>query len=154
MSEPYRQPSGWYPQGTVYRYWDGSGWTEHTAPITQDLPPDIAAATPSAAAPAPAYDAMPAPPRFYPPPPPPSYGYVAPKSPGLALLASFFIPGLGTMINGEVGKGVGILVGYIVSCILVVVVIGLAGMLGFWIWGMVDAYRGAQRWNARHGILS
>jgi hypothetical protein len=23
-----------------------------------------------------------------------------------------------------------------------------------WIWGLVDAYQGAQRWNARHGILS
>jgi hypothetical protein len=23
-----------------------------------------------------------------------------------------------------------------------------------WIWGMVDAYQGAQRWNARHGIIS
>jgi len=21
-------------------------------------------------------------------------------------------------------------------------------------WGMVDAYQGAQRWNARHGIIS
>jgi hypothetical protein len=23
-----------------------------------------------------------------------------------------------------------------------------------WIWGMVDAYQGAQRWNARYGIIS
>lgn len=86
------------------------------------------------------------------------YGYrpyaVAAKSPGLALLASFFIPGLGSMINGEIGKGVGILVGYLVSAVLTVVLIGIVGMLVFWIWGMVDGYSGAQRWNARHGILS
>jgi hypothetical protein len=23
-----------------------------------------------------------------------------------------------------------------------------------WVWGMVDAYQGAQRWNHRHGIIS
>lgn len=50
--------------------------------------------------------------------------------------------------------GIGILVGYLVSILLVIVLVGLLGMLGFWIWGMVDAYQGAQRWNLRHGILS
>jgi TM2 domain-containing membrane protein YozV len=79
---------------------------------------------------------------------------VAPKSPGLALVASFFIPGLGSMINGEVGKGIGILVGYFFSLLLVVIVIGIVGVLGFWIYGMVDAYNGAKLWNARHGIYS
>jgi TM2 domain-containing membrane protein YozV len=80
--------------------------------------------------------------------------HVAPKSPALALLVSFFIPGVGSMINGDIGKGVGILVGYIVSYLLVIVLIGILGVLGFWIWGMVDAYQGAQRWNMRHGIVS
>jgi TM2 domain-containing membrane protein YozV len=79
---------------------------------------------------------------------------VAPKSPALALLVSFFIPGVGSMINGEVGKGIAILLGYLVSYLLVVVLIGIFGVLGFWIWGMVDAYQGAQQWNRRHGILS
>jgi hypothetical protein len=23
-----------------------------------------------------------------------------------------------------------------------------------WIWGMIDAHQGAQRWNRRHGIIS
>ncbi|MFC8502488.1 hypothetical protein ACFUC1_09015 [Pedococcus sp. NPDC057267] len=79
---------------------------------------------------------------------------VAPKSPGVALLASFFIPGLGSMMNGQAGKGVGILVGYIVSWFLTVILIGFVGLVGFWVWGMVDAYQGAKSWNARHGILS
>lgn len=79
---------------------------------------------------------------------------VAPKSPGLALLASFFLPGLGSIINGETGKGVGILVGYVASLFLVWLVVPVAVALGLWIWGMVDAYTGAQRWNAAHGIIS
>jgi TM2 domain-containing membrane protein YozV len=79
---------------------------------------------------------------------------VAAKSPGVSLLASFFIPGLGSMINGDVGKGIGILIGYFVSLVLVIVLIGIIGVIGFWIWGMVDAYQGAKLWNARHGIIS
>ena len=30
---------------------------------------------------------------------------IAPKTPAIALLASFFIPGLGPMMDGEAGKG-------------------------------------------------
>ena len=112
----------------------------------------------------PGYDQLPA--YGQPPPPrqpspydrspvpyPPGY-QVAPKNPAISLLASFFIPGLGSMINGEAGKGIGILVGYLVSAVLVLVLIGIVGMLAFWIWGMVDAYQGAQKWNSRHGIIS
>jgi TM2 domain-containing membrane protein YozV len=79
---------------------------------------------------------------------------VAAKNPAVALLVSFLIPGVGSMMNGEVGKGIGILVGYLVSLLLTLVFIGVIGVFGFWIWGMVDAYQGAQKWNARHGILS
>jgi TM2 domain-containing membrane protein YozV len=80
--------------------------------------------------------------------------HVAAKSPAVALLVSFFIPGVGSVMNGEVGKGIGILVGYVFSLLLALVFIGIIGVFGFWIWGMVDAYQGAQKWNARHGILS
>ncbi len=58
------------------------------------------------------------------------------------------------MMNGDVGKGVGILVGYIVSWFLTIIIIGFVGLVAFWIWGMVDGYTGAQQWNARHGIVS
>lgn len=75
-----------------------------------------------------------------------------PKSPGLALVASFFIPGLGSMINGDVGKGLFILFGYIISWALVIVILGVFGVFGFWVYGMVDAYTGAKMWNARHGL--
>ena len=93
------------------------------------------------------------PPAAYPPYVQQSYT-VAPKSPGLALLAAFFLPGLGSMINGEVGKGIGILIGYLVSWALTFVFIGFVGIVAFWIWGMVDGYNGARLWNARHGIVS
>jgi TM2 domain-containing membrane protein YozV len=79
---------------------------------------------------------------------------VAPKSPAVSLIVSFFIPGVGSMINGDVGKGVGILIGYLVSWLFVIVFIGLIGVFAFWVWGMVDAYQGAVAWNRRHGILS
>jgi TM2 domain-containing membrane protein YozV len=79
---------------------------------------------------------------------------VSPKSPAVSLLASFFIPGLGSMINGDVGKGIGILIGYVVSLVLVLVIIGILGVFAFWIVGMIDAYQGAKLWNARHGLVS
>jgi TM2 domain-containing membrane protein YozV len=82
------------------------------------------------------------------------YGYVTPKNPGLSLLASFFVPGLGSIINGDVARGIGIMIGYLVSWLLVILVVGLFGVFGFWVWGLVDAYQGARTWNARHGIVS
>jgi TM2 domain-containing membrane protein YozV len=119
-------PAGWYPQPDgSQRYWDGETWTAHHAP----------AVTPYGG-------------------PPAGYHTVAPKNPALMLLASFFIPGLGTLLNGETGKGIGILVGYFVAILLSIVLIGIPFVIGFWIWGMVDAYQGAQKWNAAHGILS
>lgn len=88
-----------------------------------------------------------------------AYGYppqmrVAPKSPGISLLASFFIPGLGTMINGEVGKGIAFLLGYFAAAISMLVLVGFIATPAVWIWSMIDAYQGAQRWNMRYGILS
>ena len=93
---------------------------------------------------------------------PPPYGYqppcygppVLPKNPALSVLVSVFVPGVGSMINGDVEKGVGILVGYVISAVFSVVLIGLPFLIGFWLWGVIDAYQGAQRWNARHGIVS
>ena len=79
---------------------------------------------------------------------------VAPKNPAVSLLISFFIPGVGSMVNGDVGKGILILLGYLISFPLVFILIGFLGIFGFWIWGMVDAYKGAQKWNLRHGIIS
>src|SRR5580693_4266342 len=54
------------------------------------------------------------------------YRQVQPHSAGLAVVASFFIPGLGSMLNDKVGKGVGILALYILSWICTIILIGFA----------------------------
>jgi TM2 domain-containing membrane protein YozV len=79
---------------------------------------------------------------------------VAPKNPAVSLILSFFIPGLGTMTCGKVGKGVTILLLYMLGIGLSVFLIGIPLALGMWIWGMVDAHNSAQRWNRAHGIIS
>lgn len=81
----------------------------------------------------------------------PAYG-ASRKEPALSLVLSFFLPGLGTLINGQAGKGIGIMAGYFLGILLSVVLIGIPIMLGFWVWGMVDAYSGAKEYNARNGF--
>jgi hypothetical protein len=48
------------------------------------------------------------------------------------------------MINGDVAKGIGILVGYFISWVLVIILVGIVGVFGFWVWGMVDAAEGGR----------
>lgn len=86
--------------------------------------------------------------------PPPGTIAVAPKNPAISLIVSIFLPGVGSMINGDVGIGVLILVLYLVGWGLSFILIGIPLAIGMWIWGLIDAYQGAQRWNRAHGILS
>lgn len=79
---------------------------------------------------------------------------VAPKNPALSVLLSMLIPGLGSMVNENAGVGVAILALNIVGLLLSLVLIGIPLVLGSWIYGLVDAYKSAQRWNRAHGILS
>ena len=78
------------------------------------------------------------------------------KDPAISLILSLFIPGVGSMVNGDVGIGVLILVLYFVigAPLICFFGLGVLVMLPVWVWGMIDAYTGAQRWNARHGIIS
>ena len=66
--------------------------------------------------------------------------YVKRKEPGIALLLSFLLPGLGQFYNGDVGKGIAFMLGFFV---LVWIGIGIV----FWIWGMIDAYQSATNIN-------
>ena len=109
--------------------WDGRQWVPNTA-------------------------MMPANPSYVVPAGQPGGMVVAPKSPALSLLVSFFIPGVGSMINGDSGTGIAILLLYLLGWGLAVFLIGIPLAIGVWIWGLIDAYQGAQRWNARHGIIS
>lgn len=83
---------------------------------------------------------------------------VAAKSPAVSLIVSFFIPGVGSMINGDTGVGITILLLWLLSIVFDFTVLGLVvGVplgLAMFIWGLIDAYQGARRWNARHGIIS
>ena len=65
------------------------------------------------------------------------------KSPGIALLLSLLICGVGQMYNGQVGKGILMLIGGIVAWLV---------FLGWviWIWSMVDAYQTAKRMNLNY----
>jgi TM2 domain-containing membrane protein YozV len=73
---------------------------------------------------------------------------VAEKSPGLAAVLSFFWAGLGQIYNGEITKGIVLMVAYVVSCVLIALVIGFITTPILWIYGMVDAYRTAEKFNA------
>ena len=86
---------------------------------------------------------------------------VSPKSPGVSVIASFFLPGLGSIINGEGGKGAVMLIAYLgfqvffwFTIWFLLGLIFLPFILGIWVWGMYDGYEGARRWNAAHGIVS
>ena len=138
-------PAGWYPQADgTERFWSGADWTDQWRPSP---------AQPRSVVPAVAIQTVAGqPPVMY-----PGVGYapmVAPKSPGLALLGSFFLPGLGQLINGDAAKGVLMFLGYVFSFLLMFVLVGFLTAPAIWIWGMVDAYTGAQRWNMQRGIVS
>jgi TM2 domain-containing membrane protein YozV len=79
---------------------------------------------------------------------------VVPKNPAVGVILSFFIPGLGSMVNGSGGRGATILGLYMFGWILAFFLIGIPILIGVWIWGMVDGYLSAQRWNLAHGIVS
>ena len=102
------------------------------------------------------------PPPYPPPgqqPPPTAYPPQPRKEPAISLLISFLVPGVGSMINGDVRTGVGILVGYALSIVFIVCFswfffigfLGVPVMLGLWAYGMYDAYQGAVRANQRAG---
>lgn len=79
---------------------------------------------------------------------------IAPKNGGIGLLISIFLPGVGSMVNGDSLRGVIILVLYVFGVALSIVLVGIPLAIGAWIWGLVDGYQSAQRWNRAHGIIS
>ena len=76
-------------------------------------------------------------------PDPSSGGLMRRRSPGVALMLSLLVPGLGQAYNGERKKGVQMLIG---TVLLWLVLAGFA----IWIWSMVDAYREAKRLDDRY----
>lgn len=73
-----------------------------------------------------------------------------PKNPGLAAILSFLLPGLGQMYNGEVGKGVMIVIVQVVNFALMAIVIGFITGPIVMIWAVYDAYKTAERINQQY----
>ncbi len=59
---------------------------------------------------------------------------------GVPAILSFFIPGLGQMVKGEVGKGILIFIGMIISAALITILIGLITTPVLYFWQIIDAY--------------
>lgn len=74
------------------------------------------------------------------------------KSAGLAAVLSFFISGLGQIYNGSILKGLVIIVVQIINGALTTVLIGWIPLAIVWVWAIIDAYREAERINARQGL--
>src|SRR5260370_9069471 len=123
--------------------WNGAAWVPNPSPAMRMPVPY----------------ATPAPVQYAPLAYPATGGYVvAPKSPAVSLIVSFFLPGVGSMINGDVGIGITILLLWLLAIRLDVtffrLIVGVPLGIGMFVWGLIDAYQGAQRWNRRHGIIS
>jgi len=73
-----------------------------------------------------------------------------PKNSGLAAILSFLIPGLGQMYNGEIGKGVMIIIVQVVNIALMAIIIGFITGPTVMIWAIYDAYKTAERINQQY----
>ncbi len=74
------------------------------------------------------------------------------KSSGLAAVLSFFISGLGQIYNGQIVKGLFIMVVQVVNWILTGILIGWIPLVIVWVWAIFDAYYVAERENARYDL--
>lgn len=84
---------------------------------------------------------------------------VQPKNPALSVIASFLLPGLGQVLNGDNQKGIILIASYVgawvLFTLLVIILIGflfLPVAFGIWVYGMWDAYQGAVKWNQQYGV--
>lgn len=69
--------------------------------------------------------------------------YAVGKNPALAVFLSFLIPGVGQFYCGANSKGAIMLAIFLVSWLMLGIFIGFFGIVGSWIWSMIDAYNTA-----------
>lgn len=62
------------------------------------------------------------------------------KTHGMPALLSFFIPGLGQIIRGDVAKGIAIFVVWCMTVVASFFLIGIPFMIVLWVWQIYDAY--------------
>lgn len=73
------------------------------------------------------------------------------KSPGIAAVLSFLIQGLGQIYNGQILKGLFLVVLQAINVLLMNVLIGFITYPIVLVYAVYDAYRSAERINARRG---
>jgi TM2 domain-containing membrane protein YozV len=69
------------------------------------------------------------------------------KEPLLALILSFFIPGLGQVYNGNTNNGIILIIATVISWILTSVCVGFFIFIALWVYAMYDAYTTAEKIN-------
>jgi len=73
--------------------------------------------------------------------------HVERKNEGLAAVLSFFIPGLGQIYNGQIGKGIVVFFLFAIFAASIALLIGFILAPVFWIWNIYDAYSTAKKIN-------
>lgn len=71
------------------------------------------------------------------------------KSPGVAAVLSALFTGIGQIYNGQIFKGIFFIIIQAINGLLMYVLIGFITYPIFWIYGMIDAYRSAEKINRR-----
>lgn len=71
------------------------------------------------------------------------------KNPGVAAVLSFFWAGLGQIYNGQIAKGVALMIVQVINVLLLFVLIGFITYPLVWLIGIVDAYGTARKHNER-----
>lgn len=74
------------------------------------------------------------------------------KNPGVAAVLSFFVCGLGQIYNGQILKGIIMIVCYMISWWLMFILIGFITTPILWIYGIYDAYKKAESKNITMNI--
>lgn len=72
------------------------------------------------------------------------------KSSGIAAVLSFFISGLGQIYNGQILKGIIILLIQGLNGLLTFILIGYIFLPIVWLFAIIDAYRSAEKINRRN----
>ncbi|MGO1922635.1 MAG: hypothetical protein ACTH14_02270 [Jeotgalicoccus sp.] len=71
------------------------------------------------------------------------------KNSGIAAVLSFFITGLGQIYNGQIFKGILLIIIQAINGLLMYVGIGFITFPIVWLYGVINAYRHAERVNRR-----
>ncbi len=69
------------------------------------------------------------------------------KSIALAALLSFIFPGIGHLYIGLDTKGISFIVAYIVSCALMLLLVGFVLVVIVWLWAMIDVIKSTEAIN-------